>query len=117
MATKILLRRDTSADWESNDPVLSQGEFGYETDTAKFKIGDGNTAWTSLDYIVDGHLNVSSASNNQVLSWSGTDYEWVDKNVLGENGNVFVPNLPTSDPLVAGQLWNDAGTLKVSSGS
>jgi hypothetical protein len=24
--------------------------------------------------------------------------------------------LPTSDPAVAGRLWNDAGTLKVSAG-
>ena len=27
---------------------------------------------------IDAHLNVSSASNNQVLSWNGTDYAWVD---------------------------------------
>ena len=29
---------------------------------------------------------------------------------------VMMPNLPTSDPTNAGQLWNDAGTLKVSAG-
>ena len=28
-----------------------------------------------------------------------------------------LPNLPTVDPLVAGALWNDAGTLKVSAGA
>jgi hypothetical protein len=31
-------------------------------------------------------------------------------------GVYIFPNLPTSDPAVAGQLWNDAGTLKVSAG-
>jgi Ethanolamine utilization protein EutJ (predicted chaperonin) len=29
---------------------------------------------------------------------------------------VLMPNLPTSDPSVAGQLWNDSGTLKISAG-
>ena len=29
---------------------------------------------------------------------------------------VLMPNLPTSDPTVAGQLWNDSGTLKISAG-
>lgn len=31
-------------------------------------------------------------------------------------GAIILPNLPTTDPLVAGQVWNDAGTLKVSAG-
>lgn len=44
------LRRDTAANWTSNNPTLSAGEMGYETDTGKFKIGDGSTAWTSLAY-------------------------------------------------------------------
>ena len=44
-------RRDTAANWTSADPTLLSGEFGYETDTGKFKIGDGTTAWTSLSYI------------------------------------------------------------------
>ena len=29
---------------------------------------------------------------------------------------LIFPSLPTTDPAVAGQLWNDAGTLKVSAG-
>jgi len=32
-------------------------------------------------------------------------------------GTVTMPNLPTSDPLVAGELWNSGGDLKVSAGS
>jgi len=54
MATKIQLRRDTAADWTSNNPTLAAGEFGWESDTNRFKIGDGATAWTSLDYASDG---------------------------------------------------------------
>ena len=50
MATKIQLRRDTAADWTSNNPTLAAGEFGWESNTNRFKIGDGSTAWTSLSY-------------------------------------------------------------------
>jgi hypothetical protein len=49
--TKFQNRRDTAANWTSTNPTLSSGEFGYETDTGKVKIGDGSTAWTSLAYI------------------------------------------------------------------
>jgi hypothetical protein len=31
-------------------------------------------------------------------------------------GTIILPNLPTADPLVAGQLWNDGGILTVSAG-
>ena len=44
-------RRDTAANWTTNNPTLLNGELGYETDTGYFKIGDGSTAWTSLGYI------------------------------------------------------------------
>ena len=34
---------------------------------------------------------------------------------LAADGGVVMPNLPTSDPSVAGELWNDSGTVKISS--
>lgn len=55
-ATQIQLRRDTGANWASEDPILADGEIGIETDASpvKFKIGDGSTAWTSLAYFSSG---------------------------------------------------------------
>ena len=50
MAYRIILRRDSSTNWESNDPVLLSGEPGYETNTGRLKIGDGSSSWSSLDY-------------------------------------------------------------------
>ena len=49
----IKVRRDTAGNFTSNNPTLNQGEWAYETDTGKVKIGDGSTAWTSLGYITD----------------------------------------------------------------
>lgn len=44
-------RRDTAANWASANPTLLSGELGYESDTSKFKIGDGSTAWNSLAFV------------------------------------------------------------------
>lgn len=52
MATvRIQVRRGTSSDWSTVNPVLAAGEMGVETNTRKIKVGDGSTAWNSLDYI------------------------------------------------------------------
>ena len=53
MAIQIQVRRDTAANWTSEDPTLAEGEFGMETDTFQLKIGDGATAWVGLPYVVD----------------------------------------------------------------
>ena len=45
---QIQLRRDSVADWYSNNPTLASGEPGVETDTQRLRIGDGSTATTSL---------------------------------------------------------------------
>ena len=42
MAIRIQLRRDTTANWTTNNPILLPGEIGVETDTLKFKIGNGS---------------------------------------------------------------------------
>lgn len=56
MPFRLQQRRDTAANWTSNNPTLAAGEFAVETDTKKFKIGDGTTAWTSLTYAGGGTI-------------------------------------------------------------
>jgi hypothetical protein len=50
MAVKIQFRRDTAAAWTSANPILAQGEIGYEYDTGRFKVGNGLSVWTGLAY-------------------------------------------------------------------
>ena len=50
MANTIQHKRGTAAEWTSADPTLAAGQVGVETDTGKFKFGDGSTAWSSLSY-------------------------------------------------------------------
>ena len=48
---QIQQRIDTSSNWTSaGTTVLLSGEIGWESDTKKYKIGDGSTAWSSLAY-------------------------------------------------------------------
>jgi hypothetical protein len=44
----IQVRRDTAANWTSVNPTLASGEIGLETDTGRYKIGNGSTPWNSL---------------------------------------------------------------------
>jgi hypothetical protein len=50
MSVQIKLRRDTAANWVIVNPVLAAGEPGVETDTLKWKFGDGTTHWNQLNY-------------------------------------------------------------------
>lgn len=59
VSAQIKIRRDTVANWTSANTLLGSGEIGYETDTGKQKMGDGITAWNSLDYYYDPSLSIS----------------------------------------------------------
>lgn len=52
MLTRMLQRRGTSAQWTDveDSVILQPGEVGFETDTNKFKVGDGTSLWSNLDY-------------------------------------------------------------------
>jgi hypothetical protein len=68
--------------------------------------GSGNLSWTTPsgsygDSDVNTHLNQSSAGSGEVLSWSGSDYEWVAN--AGTSGGTS----GTSDRIVS----IDAGAL------
>lgn len=47
---KIQIRNDTKNNWTTQNPVLLKGEMGVETDTRKFKFGDGVNDWKTLEY-------------------------------------------------------------------
>ena len=75
MAIQIQFRRGTAAEWTaaSPSPVLALGEVGFEVDTGKFKIGDGTSAWTALDYAVtDGQDGQDGALPIGLPDWPVT---------------------------------------------
>ena len=54
-------RRGTAAQWTGANPTLAAGEIGYETDTGKFKIGNGSSTWGALNYYVDANAILDGA--------------------------------------------------------
>ena len=50
ISTRHKQKYDTSTNWATNNIVLLAGEIGIESDTNKFKIGNGTSAWNELDY-------------------------------------------------------------------
>jgi len=95
----IKLRRGTAAQWTATNPVLAEGEFGAETDTRKFKIGNGVTAWNSLQYWGGG----GGAANF-------TDLGDVPASYSGQGGK-YVKVKSTADGLEFGTLTIAAGDL------
>jgi len=69
--------------------------------------GSGNLSWSTPsgsygDSDVDTHLNTSSASSGQVLSWNGSDYAWV-----AQSGGSSSNTTGTTDRIIS----IDAGAL------
>lgn len=77
----IKLRGGTTVQWAAANPVLSPREVGIETDTNKFKFGDGLNAWEDLPYAV------AAASGSSTVNWS---------DILGKPG-VYPPEDHTHD--------------------
>jgi len=69
---ELQIRRDTAANWTSNDPTLAEGEWAFETDTGKLKVGDGSTAWTSLNYIASAISHDSLSGVHQDVKTTAT---------------------------------------------
>lgn len=108
MAVQIQLRNDTAANWTSSNPVLAQGEMGVETDTLKFKFGNGSTAWNSLSYgLLTGSLNQSSLTST--VSDKSASYTIVagDKNSTIRSTNAAI-TITIANVLSVGDFINFA---------
>jgi hypothetical protein len=86
-------RKDTAANWTAANPILLSGEIGYETDTKKFKIGDGTTNWNNLAYlpIPDGSGNLTITGNLEIGTTGSLTFE-------GSTANGFETTLAVTDP-------------------
>ena len=49
--SKIRFRQDTAENWESLNPVLDSGEPAYDLTNKGFKVGDGTSKWSELNYV------------------------------------------------------------------
>ena len=97
------------------------------TVTATSFAGDGSaltglpSGYTNAD--VDTHLNTSTAANGEVLSWTGTDYDWVAAGGTGAGGGgsdeIFWENgqnVTTNYTITNGKNAMSAGPITIDSG-
>lgn len=66
-------KRGTAQRWLEVNPVLRQGEPGFEYDTGKLKIGDGFTPWASLPYIGGNSGDIDVEGREEMVTVSTYD--------------------------------------------
>lgn len=84
-------RRDTKANWETNNPVLAEGEIGLVLDDKNsYKVGDGTTKWNDLPLRgYNGNIvNELGDNENSVISQKGITK--VLKHIVGNNNKIEV---------------------------
>lgn len=102
MPVQIQFRRGTASEWTSANPTLSAGEVGFETDTNKFKLGTGSTAWTSLSYISPITASSTDTLTNKTLT----------SPVISSITNTGTITLPSSTDTLVGRATTDTLTNK-----
>lgn len=129
MATKIQVRRDTAANWTSANSVLSAGEIGLETDTGKWKIGDGTRTWTQITYqfpiltgsagtTPDGTTLVVDQANDRVGIGTASPSDKLSVNgTLGVSGNTALAGTlaVTGDTTLTGDIAVNGGDITTTS--
>lgn len=109
MTVKVQLRRGTASGWTSANPTLSAGEIGIETDTGKFKIGNGSTSWTSLAYAAVTPSGLSTELSSYVATSTKAQANGVAS--LDSNGDIPVDQIPSTIARSADVLALTGGTL------
>ena len=105
MASRIQIRRDTDANWTASNPILAQGEIGYDIDSlgtnnSLYKIGDGVSDWVTLPYqsTGGGGGSVDSVTGDGV---GGTAEDVVlsfpDTSEVSEGSNLYYTDLRVSN--------------------
>lgn len=90
MSTRMQQRRGTASQWVIANPILAEGEFGWESDTNKFKIGDGVNYWAALEYFEDATAISGSLSDYVEITSLGVASGVA---TLDTNGNVPISQL------------------------
>jgi hypothetical protein len=93
MATRIQVRRGTTSEWNTADPTLEEGEIGYNSTLGQIKVGDGDSLWSDLDYLIsDGSLSTSLDSyilDTEKSAIGGVAELDASRNILAPAGIVF----------------------------
>jgi hypothetical protein len=103
MSTRMQQRRGTSSQWTSANPKLASGEIGFETNTGKFKIGDGEQFWNDLGYYA------SAAELQSIIAGAPAALDTLNELAAAiDNDSNFASHIITS---LSGKLPQTGGTM------
>ena len=107
--TTFQVKRGTAARWEELNPILNPGEPGFEMDTFKLKIGNGNTPWKELPYVNDvdisKYITIEDIINGDVILPVAT--EAIRGAVLSSTGKNEISVDPTDGSMEVNSLSID----------
>lgn len=92
VAKRVQLRHDTAANWQAANPTLLSGEFAYETDTGRLKIGNGSSSWSALPYFTaggtgpTGPLGTGPTGRTGPTGWTGPPGSATNTGATGPTG-------------------------------
>lgn len=112
--SKIKLRNDTATNWTNNNPVLAAGEMGIESDTRKFKFGDGTTSWNNLNYVVSQREQVFISAQSALTVGTATVPATILYNITSDHSVASIYNLQSADYIINynGVVFNNVQVIK-----
>ena len=93
----------TTSSGDADHVLINDGGVLKKIDPSDLGIGSGGGSYANSD--VDTHLNTSTASANEVLSWTGSDYDWIAQSGGGGGGATNLTGL--SDVNISSVQNND----------
>ena len=124
LASRIKMKRDTSANWNTNNPILLNGEIiivDTEAGETRYKIGDGVKTYSQLPFqdeyirnLIANKLDkTATAADSSKLNGQEASYYAVDSDVVHKNGAETIAGVKT----FSGKINANAGAAIKTSGN
>ena len=110
----IRIRRGTSTEWLYSNPILLDGEIGYESDTNKFKVGDGVNDWVNRPYGQSGPAGPEGPQGppGPSVVVKGVVPTFADLPTNAQDGDVYITADTLDGWLRDNSTWTNLGPLQ-----
>lgn len=89
METRIQIRRDTAANWDSNNPVLAIGEIGFDITNNQLRVGDGIKTWGQLSLLEASGSAATTAYDNSLSGIEAVNMQQAIDEIARIKGSFF----------------------------
>ena len=118
---RIQIRRDTAANWASNNPILFAGELGYDLSSGRAKLGNGVSTWKALPFVPQFSQSATAWSFTDNFDRANGAITSTDWQTFNSFGGVESPTIITNQVYRSGTPssadWQDGAICMSDSGS